>query len=324
MADTAPATTPAASRWSTASSGVRSAATWLATTTAAIAGAVFGAGPIFKVESDPASWETGRWILVLFLIVVGALAVIYVIGRLLAMQVPVEITLDHLPPKLKARIEGNALGEYLPGDATSLEDFKDRLKGYASAAIALKAAADAEQDAAEKASLNELATIQEHNRTVYREKRDELYQLASYEIERDRLTPALTWSWTRLGAAAVVAIVAMATFSFVTHATGKNAEKEKDAEAAAKAAADAPVGATLAKKAATSDLWNKLGLQSCELSKGAGEVPVFVLAATEENLDVQTLGYPEGCQRFRFSIPRELVTLLKVEPTKATVKVKKD
>jgi hypothetical protein len=282
----------------------------LATAAGASAGVVFGAGPIFDADVDASTWSGDKWLLVVLLAAAGAAAVVYVIGRLLALQVPIEITLDALPASLLSRIQGNQLHEYLPGGATDLADFKSRLQAYANAAVTLEAAAQAETEASEKARLTQLATIQKNNRDVYKAKRDELYALAAYELEAERLTPRATQPWLFLGGAAVIAVVAMAAFTFVT---GSGATEDDSA-----AQVETPALGEMTAVRAGEELWEGLGLADCEVG---GVVPVVVFEATEADYTVQTLGTPDGCDRYKFTLPRNLVKLVEVEPASVEITV---
>lgn len=244
------------------------------------------------------------------LVAAGSAAVVYVIARLLALQVPVEITLDTLPPGLRTRIETNALQEYLPGSASNLVEFKEQLQAHANAAISLDLEAKAAlPDSEERRTLERLAAVQKNNREVFAGKRDELYQLAAYEIESTRMTPNATASWLSLGGAAIVAVVAMAGFSLTI---GQGAEDVAGEQS------DAPTGGLLMKTAASAQLWQRLGLAECELT--AAQVPVFVLSESETEYEVQTIGIPgDACARFAFSVPRDLVTIVKMMPIEVTV-----
>lgn len=308
-------TPPAATRWTTATTAVRSASTWLATAAGAVAGAVFGAGPIFKSDVDASDWPWWQWLLVVALVAIGSAAVVYVIARLLSLQVPIEITLDKLPPDLRSRIETNELHEYLPGSATNLEEFKQYLQAYANAAISLDAAAQTETNAQRKAALKRRALIQKENRDVFVAKRDELYQLASFELEATRLTPRATKSWLYFGGAAVLAVAAMALFTVVLGSEFDGADEASST--------DTPTGGLLLKTPDTGDLWTSLGLQDCEYAPGV--VPVFVFSETDTEYSVQTIGVPRNrCALYEFSVPRELVKVITVEPVEATVKTTSD
>ena len=46
---------------------------------------------------------------------------------------------------------------------------------------------------------------------------------------------------------------------------------------------------------------------------------MIVLSETDEAYRIQTLGAPDGCDRYVFSVPRDGVNLLKVEPVEATI-----
>lgn len=299
---------PPATRWSTATSGVRSAAAWLATTAGATAAVVFGAGPIIDSEVDAADWGALRWLLTILLAGVGAAAVLYVISRLLVLQLPIEITLDALPPNLRSRIEGNQLSEYLPGDAQDLADFKARLQAYANAAVSLETEAAATTDAQEKARLTRLAAIQKSNCDIYKAKRAELYELAAYEIEWDRLSPRATKPWFYLGGAAILALVAMVAFTLVTGSGASESEPEE--------AVETPVLGEMTAKQVGADLWERLALGECVIG---GVVPVVVFEAEAESYTVQTLGSPAGCGRYRMTIPTGLVTLVEVKPVSVAI-----
>lgn len=299
------------SRWTEATSGVRSAASWLATAFGAAAAAVFGAGPIFATDVDTGDWGTARWIAALTLVVLGTAAVAFVIARLLALQVPIEVTLDRIPTGLRERIEANDLGEYLPGEAKTLNQFKNELKAHSIALAKLRAAAANTDDPTRKADLESRATIQENNFQIYLDKREELYRLAAYELEASRLTPRATRPWLSLGAAAIVGVFAMAAFSLITGSDVKKEEADDKPD-------PLPSTGILLKNQENDELWNAAGLAGCERPRG--QVPVFVLAAESSTYKIQTLGLPRTkCQRYALTVPRDQVSLVQIEPRETTV-----
>jgi hypothetical protein len=293
-------------RWTTASSGVLDAAKWLTTAIAGVATVVLGAGPLLNPKTDVSAWGAGRWAVALLLAAVAATCVAAIVAHLLALLVPVEITLDTLPPKLRTRIESNELSEYLPGEAADLRQFKNQLITFSKATVNLKTLAARETDNNRKADLLARSAVMEGNRDKYLAKRKEIYALARYEIERERLTSGT--KLYQLGAALVVAVICLTAFTFVTSTGG---DADDDAQES-----DVPAGGQLLRTNAIAEVWKTLRLSRCAVG---ASVPVIVLSETDEAYRIQTLGAPDGCDRYVFSVPRDGVNLLKVEPVEATI-----
>jgi hypothetical protein len=293
-----------AERWTTASSGVRTTAQWLATALGAIAGVIFGAGPLINNDTDVSAWDARRWALVLVAAAAGVLGVVAIVSRLVLAMMPSEVTLDGLPKALLGRIEASP-ADYLPVGITTVTDFRDRLSSFTRAAAQLEIAARRETDAAKKSLLVDRAKIQAANRDYFREKRSELYAQAKYYVESGRLGGARNAAW--FATAAIAAVLGISCFTFVTHAP---AEDQADD-------APAPQGALLIPKTGAEALWAALELDKCAVGGVDDGVPVLLLGTTGENDDhyrVQTLGQPTGCSRYSFTVSDELVDVVVPEP----------
>jgi hypothetical protein len=295
----APASPGDAERWTTASSGVRTTAQWLATALGAIAGVIFGAGPLINNETDVSAWDARRWVLVLVAAAVGVLGVVAIVSRLVLAMMPCEVTLDGLPKALLSRIEASP-ADYLPVGITTVTDFRDRLSSFTRAAAQLEIAARREADPKKKSLLADRAKIQSANRDYFRTKRSDLYAQAKYYVESGRLGGAGNAAW--FATAALAAVLGISCFTFLTHAPADDQ----------KADTPAPQGALLIPKEGADDLWSALDLDKCAIGSEVG-VPVLLLGTTGENGDhyqVQTLGQPTGCGRYSFTVSDGMVDVV--------------
>lgn len=314
--DVAPPLTPEATdpqRWVTASTGVREAAKWLAGSIGSIAAVVIGAGPLIDGDVDASTWGWTRWLLVLAAAAAAALSVLVIVSRLLRAMVPVEITLDALPKKLKKRIETNLLHEYLPGDAQTLEEFKARLVAYTRAASTYEVLAERATTKADEERFALWARTNARKRDVYLKKRAELYALAKYELEAGRLGSKQDRGVFALSV--VLAAVSLTVFTLVTSAPDDEDEAGKSV---------APTGAVLMSTPGSEALWSALSLDECEVEVSGG-VPVLLLSEpSDDSYRVQTLGTPHGCGRHVFTVPADHVTAIVVDPIEVEVTVEEE
>lgn len=306
-------TASATERWTTASSGVNDAAKWLAAAIGSISGVVLGAGPIIRSDVDVTEWSPVRWVGVLVLAAIAAGAAGAVVWRLLQTLVPVAVTLDQLPSDLKSKIERNELGEYLPGDARTLADFKLRLQGYSRAAAQLRTKLQSlDKTDPRRPRFEALAQVQEANRDLYLAKRNEIYALAKYEIEANRLTN--DENRNLLTVYLVIAATTLVAFTFLTSTGGSN-----EPDAADEGDVVAPTAALLQPSSGSQELWERLRLSECSIEGQDGPIPVFLLEEGEDNYRVQTLGTPPGCDRYVFDISKDLVEPISIEPITVTL-----
>lgn len=296
-------------RWTTASTGVRTTAQWLATTLGTIAGVAFGAGPLINNETDVSKWDASRWFWVLAAAAVGVLGIVAIVSRLVVAMLPVEVALDGLPKGLRDRIKADA-DAYLPGDARTLTDFRDRLVAYSRAAAGLEIQARREADPEQKKLLEDRAKIQAENRDRYQAKRAEMFAQAKYHIEAGRLGGRGNAIWFSL--AAIAAVIGISCFTFLTHVPAGDGDDTPS-----------PQGALLIFKTGSEELWSTLDLDACAAPGERNEVPVLLLGTSGENDDhykVQTLGQPAGCGRYSFTVSDEIVDIVVPKPIEVTLK----
>jgi len=119
-------------RWRSASAQVRTAAQWMMTTLGAVAGVVFGSGPISAGGKLAGPNLELRVAAIVAAAAVGAVAVAYLIFRISRVLLPHEVRLSELSDELKAKIANNHKG-YLPSAATTLDEFRVQLRDWRSA-----------------------------------------------------------------------------------------------------------------------------------------------------------------------------------------------
>jgi hypothetical protein len=117
---------------------VRSVAKWSLGALGLLATAVFGAGPL--VTRPEFAWgdNTGRLVVAGLAGVVGLLCLIGLVLAVTKILTPSRISLDSLPPALRASVE-QAPERYFPGDTKTLTEFQARFRTWVRAEANLRA-----------------------------------------------------------------------------------------------------------------------------------------------------------------------------------------
>ena len=169
------------SRWVTASDEVRKTALWTATALAAAGAVIFGAGPLIaRTELDAASWPIGRITLCIVSAVIGILGVVLIVGSLVSAQLPIELTIASLPESFKKKIQADPRA-YLPGNCTTVDEFRTRLRAYQTAEAELPNRILATQDSKVKKQLEQALSTTVRNAEIYRRARNRLLAQGKYE-----------------------------------------------------------------------------------------------------------------------------------------------
>jgi hypothetical protein len=309
--------------WVTATTEVRTTAKWIITVLAAVAGVVFGAGP---VVSRPSMDAEDHWVQLMLAGAAGAAGLIG-IGILIwaasRVLVPVEMTLATLPSELVAKIATDS-SAYLPSGATSVEEFRKNLRAYrvavndldaklADTRADLSAAQKSDDGAAATQAMDRIALLEKarpgivERRDLYDTTRMTLLERGSYGAVRGIFDAS---KGVIISGAVLTGLGGMAFQLLLA-----SSEKEKDS-----AAPSAPVLATLTRldTPAGAAFWDALDLSSCEQGS---VVPVLLRGGKGtqgEPYSVETLPLP-GCTPRSFDFLSDVAVLEKPAVQKLTI-----
>lgn len=302
------------SRWVTATSQARDTAKWTATALASVGGVIFGAGPIIAdVEQDVSDWSVLRIFLVLASAMVGVYGLLKLVGALVRVQLPIEISLARLPPSLERRIEDDP-ENFLPAGCTSVAQFRRRLRSYRRASVQLSNDA-LTAEGAEKAEIEAAAAAMKHNADTYERVRRELLAETAY-LETVKAVDGLS----RPAAKGAL----LAVFGAVSYLLLVSGPADEDGSAKA-GDANTPSIALLRTTDPAGEFWTLLELQACEIEDG--EVPVLLSGGdgTSDNpWQLQSIGSPDGCPSIVFSATTDVAQIVQLKPREVKVTVEVD
>jgi hypothetical protein len=328
-----PSAPPADSRWVTASAELRSTAKWVITALAAVATVVFGAGPIITRPS--LDFEDDRLQLVLagLLGVAGLIGIGMLVFGVSKVFLPVEMSLDDLPPELLAKIESHP-ETLLPAGAPGLAQFRDQLAALRTAVVEIpEKVEELEARAGEAQRENDSAAYREAIAEVdaYRAALDDtMGNLATYEsiradlIDRGaftRLSGVFSEQRGKLWTGALLAGIGGLGFQLALTSTPAGTDSASGTSSARGIAvlSKAGDGAT--------QFWDTYGLKACETA--AGQVPVLITggAGTADSpYLVRTI--PEkltpasgDCPSIEFSAHPEVFAIALPKPQEITIKL---
>lgn len=281
---------------------------------------MFGGGPLIaRLDLDVSDWSLARLLWTLGAAAVGAGGLLLVISSLVSALLPVEFTLENLPPEQVTRINANA-ASLLPRLSNDLAEFRERLRSYQQAAATLQAKVRS-TEAADKPRLETALADVTANLDRYRQVRAELLAHASFDASSrifDTRREKIAWG-------TVFAVLGGTLYLLLVSGKAPDDGKKGEAEGGGSAPAVAvlsKIDDPTSKADAGQIFWDKVGLEACETESGSGKVHVLKMGGTgsaDDPYQVQTLGIPEACAIKSFSVADAVAVLTVDEPQKLEI-----
>ena len=337
VAETTPAGSAAAeSTWVTASTELRSTAKWVITALAAVAAVVFGAGPIITKPSLDFEDDLGQLLIAGAFGVAGLIGIGILIFGITKVLLPVEMSLDDLPPELLAKIQDTP-DSLLPGGVPTLAAFRDRVAAMRTAVVEIpekiedqeflaeeaQAAGDGAAYAAAQAAIKAYQAALVDNQaslTTYEAVRSDLIDRGAYT----QLSGVFSGQRKALWAGALLGGIGGLGFQLaLTSAPDGDDSASDEATSAGSIAMLSMIGDTAA------EFWGTVGLAACETS--SGQVPVLVTGGEgtmEAPYSVQTIpdaiGPDSPCPAVTFTANTEAFTVVVPEAKTFTLELEDD
>lgn len=297
---------PPPDRWAASIKATRDAATWVATSLAVVAAAIFGGIPALKGLNfkwgDPSdNWQTG-WAIASAIVGLGS--IIVVILKTTRAILPIYVTLSSVSRPTRITIEKSP-GDYLPPRIGSISELQTKLTNYeALIPLLMKQASDAPATAAKDAKAALAEGISQ--RDNLREWAAAIRQLDVFNQTQARLNnPSL---WIAVAAATVGAV----SFMFITSAPADPAEAPEEAS----------VGQVAVLTPRDTVAWSRVtganDLTGCVADDGT--YLVLVRDFTDSVYSVELLPFAASCQPFQVDVRTEVATVsVLLTPPKITV-----
>jgi hypothetical protein len=305
------------SEWKAAAAETRSTAKWLVVTLAAVAAAVFGAGPILTVPKIMWEQHTDRAIAAAGLAILAMCFIVWLINHVAMVLVPIKVSLDRLPAEV---LRDNK--DRLPGDCRNVAELQDELARWTRvvqelpAQVATLKAKRGDASLAQRATLDaEIAAVEKllkaarQRRRVYQATSIALLDEAGFVEVRNAFRPGA------VGAMAIAAGAFTVAFQFTLASATQPDDKAGNAAAG-------KLGVLMGRQEASRELWTQLGLARCENSADPGKVPVLVTSGEgtpEKPYAVTVVPLSPTCQAQSFTVINAVAQVSFPEPTKIEI-----